>query len=407
MTWCNVPCIRSLMLMMLFSACEPYQNDRVRFSGWLSTPGEEVLVRNLVDTFEASAGGVPVNYQPITANYDEKIQLMLGTGTAPDVFMLEAFWAPNLISFDVLMPLDSLISADSSFDLADFEPRLLDAFRRDGVLYGLPKDYSTLVLYYNPQAFEEAGLEQPPSNWEELVSYARTLTRDSDGDGVIDRYGLVFPESLDYLLPLVWQNKGDFFSSDSSFAFRDPPFLEAIQLLKDMHDEGIAVLPTEVGAAWNMDAFGRNRAAMAMSGLWAYNFLNDSFENTPYAVAPLPVHKEEASIAYIVGYVIPRQTRYPVEAWKLLRFLTSKAGQVAWAEAEVGLPPRYSVVDSLQLLNHPVKAAFIESAPYARPWQLGEDQRLFAESQTALQAIFLTDIPIEEAMKQLESRLTR
>ena len=396
-----------ICMIQCLAACQPYQSEHVRLSGWLSFPGEEKLVQELIDGYQQVHAGRSVQYLPITANYDEKIQLMLGTGTAPDVFMVEAFWAPNLISYDALLPLDSLIAADTAFALHDIEPKLLDAFRVDGQLYGIPKDYSTLVLWYNPESFRQAGLDRPPTNWEELQDYARQLTVDFDGDGSIDQYGFVFPETLEYFLPLAWQNQGDFFDENGSFSFTEPSFIEAIEFVKEMHEAGHAVLPTQVSASWNMDAFGRQRAAMAISGLWGFNFLNDTFPETPYNVAPLPVHKEQASIAFIVGYVIPRNSHHIQDAWNLLSYLTGQQGQLAWAEAGVGLPPRYSVVEQKGFRADSIRSVFIESAPYARPWQLGSNQRIYAEAQTALQAIFLTDAPVLQTLEQLEDRLTR
>ena len=52
-----------------------------------------------------------------------------------------------------------------------------------------------------------------------------------------------------------------------------------------------------------------------------------------------------------------------------------------------------------------VKALFIESAAYARPWQLGPNQRILDEAQTALQAILMIDTPVEEALERMSQRL--
>ena len=103
--------------------------------------------------------------------------------------------------------------------------------------------------------------------------------------------------------------------------------------------------------------------------------------------------------------MIPANTRYPEDAWQLLRYLTSKEGQREWAELDLGLPPRRSVVDDTELMNDPQRAVFIETAEYARTWQLGPNQRLMDELQTAMQAIFLTNAPIEDALKRADERL--
>jgi multiple sugar transport system substrate-binding protein len=106
---------------------------------------------------------------------------------APDVFYLDALEAPFLMSQDVSEPLDSYIKPE--FELADFAEALLNTFKYNNSIYGLPKDYSTLALFYNKKAFTNTGLEAPPTTWEELRSYAKKLTKDTNNDGIIDQYG--------------------------------------------------------------------------------------------------------------------------------------------------------------------------------------------------------------------------
>lgn len=393
------------LLLPLLAGCWRYETGDVRMTGWVSSPTEDLLVRALVDSFSIRYPDISVSYNPIQANYPEKLQLMLGTNTAPDVFMLESYWAPSLINFDVLMPLDDFIARDPDFDLDDFEPALLDAFRHDGKLYGIPKDYSTLLLFYNPQMFAEAGLPGPPRTWDDLARYARLLTRDTDGDGVIDQYGFGMAEQLEYILPFIWQNGGGLFDEEGKLTLKDDALVEALRFLQGLKREGVAALPTDVGASWNMDGFGRRKFAMTTSGLWAINLMEETFAGVPYAVAPLPVGRQQSSIAFVVGYVMPKNALYPDDGWTLLRFLTSKTGQLIWARSGVGLPPRNSIVEATGAREDPVKALFIETASYARPWQLGPNQRVLDEAQTALQAIFMIDTPIEEALERMSKRL--
>ncbi len=392
---------------VVLAACGSSEEEGIRLSGWVSSPFESDAMQEIVAEFSASYPDTQLAYHPIQANYIEKIQLMLGTGTAPDVFMLDAFWAPSLINYGTLMPLDQFIDSDPNFDIADFEPVLLDAFRRDGELYGIPKDYSTVALFLNPTMLAEAGLTTPPQSLDELLDYARQLTLDVDGDGIVDQYGLGISESLEAILPFIWQNNGDLVDRDGRLRVDDAQAIETVELLRDLRKEGIAVVPTDVGASWNMEAFGRGRVAMAVSGLWAVSFLDTTFADTPYDVAPLKAGPTDSSIAYVVGYVIPRNTASPDQAWQLLRYLTDQDGQSRWAELDIGLPPRRSVVASTGAMQDPAKRVFIEAAANARTWQLGSDQRLLDELQTAMQAVFLVDEPIDSALDRADERLRR
>ena len=393
------------LLVGILAGCGESEFAGMRLAGWISSPYENDAMHAIVERYNSQSEGARVAYQPIQANYIEKIQLMLGTDTAPDVFMLESFWAPTLLNYETLMPLDEFIENDPEFDIEDFEPALMEAFQKEGKLYGIPKDYSTIALFYNPDMFAKAGISSPPNNWEELVDHARRLTEDSDGDGVIDTYGFGMTDSVEFVLPFIWQNGGDLLADDGGIDFDNQPAIAAIRFLKRLRDEGLAIVPTDAGASWNMEAYGRKRVAMTISGLWAVNFMETTFAETPYEIAAIPDGTRRESIAFVVGYVIPASTKYPEEAWRLLRFLTSKEGQQEWTELDLGLPPRRSVVAYSGLRENPRRAVFIEAAEYARTWQLGPRQRLMDELQTAIQAIFLIDTPIVEALERANERL--
>ncbi|MGX2041822.1 ABC transporter substrate-binding protein [Methylocaldum sp. MU1018] len=395
------------VLALALLGCGRQDAGAVRLTGWLASPVEEKLTLSFIDAFEQRHPGVPVRYEPITANYMDKLLLMLATGTAPDVVMLEAFWVPLLAGYGVLLPLDGFLARDPDFFPDDFEPALLDAFRSNGTLYGLPKDYSTLALYFDPEMFAAAGRTEAPRTWGEFAASARRLTRDTDGDGVIDQYGYCHAEAFEYSLPFVWQNRGEYFDAEGRAVFDEPAFAEALSFLQSMKNDGIAVMPSDVGAAWNMDAFGRRRVAMAISGFWAANFLNETYARTPYRVAPLPVGKRAASVAFVAGYAIPRRTRNPDRAWRLLRYLTGREGGRIWGKSDVGLPARRSVAQELAIGRDPLKRVFLQSLDHARIWQFRVNQRVLDETESALQAIFLTGAAVRPTLDDLKRRVER
>lgn len=394
-----------LALLLGLCGCKSDSPDTVRLAGWLASPVEAALTRSLLDTFKAEHPDLPVRYEPIPANYMDKLLLMLGTGTGPDLIMVESFWIPELAARGLLLSLDDLAGADSGAGLEDFEPALLEAFRNRGRLYALPKDYSTLVLYFNPELLAAAGLDRPPADWSGFAAAARRLTRDTNGDGRPDVHGYAHAEALEYTLPFVWQNGGEYLDDTGRPRFTEPAFVEALEFLQGLKTQGWAVLPTDVGAAWNMEAFGRRRVAMAISGLWALNFLKNSFPETPFRVAPLPAGRISATVNFVVGYAIPRSARHPQQAWTLLRYLTGPDGSRLWAKAGVGLPPRRSATRDMKLGLDPVRKVFLESLAYARPWRFPVDQRVLDRTETALQAIFITGAPVRSTLDRLQRHL--
>ncbi len=161
-----------LMLgIIIFTSCgivrQPPQNGvvTIALSGW-SNLNEKQLLQQVLKGFEAKNPKIKVKYDVIADQYMDVLKTRLIGDTAADVFYLDALEAPALMIPGVLEPLDNYITPE--FDIKDFEPALLNAFQQDGKTYGLPKDFSTLVLFYNKQAFQTSGLSQPPKTWEEL-----------------------------------------------------------------------------------------------------------------------------------------------------------------------------------------------------------------------------------------------
>ena len=153
----------------------------IKLSGWGASLVEQKLLKDLLQDFEEKHPAVKVKYEVINDQYMDVIKTRLVGEAAPDVFYLDALEAPFLMSQNVLEPLDSYIRPE--FDLNDFEQTLLNSFKYKNQIYGLPKDYSTLALFFNKQALNEQGFSNPPATWKELRSYSQKLTEDSNQDG--------------------------------------------------------------------------------------------------------------------------------------------------------------------------------------------------------------------------------
>ena len=111
---------------------------------------EEQEVRGYLAAFNEVYSDIEVQIiRP--ADYWPKLMSMLAAGTPPDVFYMGF---PEFVEYhakDTLLNLQPYVEATPDFNEIDFFPGLLDAFRdrETGELYGIPKDWSTYVLYYN------------------------------------------------------------------------------------------------------------------------------------------------------------------------------------------------------------------------------------------------------------------
>lgn len=323
--------------------------------------------------------------------------------TAADVFYLDALEAPGLISPGVLEPLNDYIKAD--FDLQDFTPNLLNAFMRDGVIYGLPKDFSTLALFYNKKAFAAAGLTQPPTNWEELRSYATKLTVDKDRNGKIEQYGFGISPELARQAFVIKAFGGKLVDADNNAAFASKESLKGLQVVVDQYlKDKSAAQPTDVGTTSGGEIFGQGKAAMVIEGPWIISYLKDTFPDLEYSVAEVPkMASKKGTMAYTVAYVMNKKSLHKLAAWKLIAYLTGKDGMKAWTKTGLALPTRTSVINQLNYDENTLYAPLIAGASYATIWQAGEYLPLIVNNfNNQFVSAIIGEQPLEQAMQKAQ-----
>ncbi|WP_460907506.1 ABC transporter substrate-binding protein [Spirosoma areae] len=391
-------------LLLAFAGCQPADSKQTRLSGWSASPIEEKLVSGILSDFGRKNPSVDVKYEPIPGNYTEKIQLMLGTHTAPDVFYLKGETAPSYIRFNVLEPLNRFTS-DASFRLDDFYPALLKSFQRGDTLFGVPKDFNPYVLFYNKAMFREAGLTRPPQNWAELEAFARKMTKDTNGDGKPDQYGLVLEPVIEMVMPFVYQNGGDFQKPDGSLGILDKPFLEAMEYYVGLYKKGVASIPSELSAKWNGECFGNKKCAMVISAGWLIPELQANYKDIDWAVAELPAGKKKATVVFTNAYVMPKESSHKKEGWQMIDYLTSTEGLTSMTKQGLALPPRRSVAEAMGLYNDPVKRVFLQSAEFARTFQTSLPERWNEEAGVALQMIYFDNKTPRQAMEELNRQI--
>lgn len=344
----------------------------LKVNGWGSTAIEERLLQQVLHAFEASHPGIQVEFETIADQYMDVIKTRLIGEAAADVFYLDVFEAPFLMTQGVLEPLDAYIPLE--FDLADFDPNLLQAFRANQQLYGLPKDYSTLALFYNRQAFAEAGITRPPQTWDELLDDARTLTRDRNNDGQPDQYGLGILPELPRMMTALQAYGGQVLDAQGNATFAEPAALQGLeQIVNPYQQDRTIVQPSDVGANSGTEMFGQGRVAMVIEGNWAIPFLQDTFPKIDFATAEVPrMNDRPGTMVFTVAYVMNAQSRHKREAWELIAYLTGKTGMAQWTSTGFALPTRSSVAQLQKQNEDELRSPLVAGLQYATPWQIGQ-----------------------------------
>ena len=364
-----------LLLVVTLTSCG-FRNSpegiTITLSGWQSNPNEKQLLEQVLHQFEVQHPPIKVKHETINDQYMDVIKTRLIGDAAPDIFYLDAFEAPLLMKYGVLEPLNTYINAQ--FELTDFEPTLLKAFQLEDQTYGLPKDFSTLALFYNKQAFQEAGINQPPKTWDELRDDSKKLTVDKNRDGRKEQYGFGLAPELSRQYFIMTAFGGRLIDRQENAAFFTSGSLKGLQLVIEQYrKDQSSAQPSDVGASTGSEMFGQGKAAMVLEGTWAIPYLQETFPKLEFATAEVPtVNGKKGTMAYTVAYVMNKKAKHKDAAWQLIAYLTSKEGMKAWAKEGLALPTRKSVLAELGFVDNPLYAPFAKGADYATIWQSGE-----------------------------------
>lgn len=298
--------------------------------------------------------GVEARVQ-VAADLNQEIAQGLAAGSPPDVFYAStdqlAGWAANgsLWAYG-----EQLSNAD------DFYPALRENFTVDGEFYCAPKDFSTLALVINTDAWEAAGLteEDVPTTWEELATVAQTLTTG-------EQVGLSFGPEYQRLGVFMQQAGGGLLSEDGEVVADSPENVEALEFVQQMLNDGVLAYPSSIDTGWGGEAFGSGRAAMTIEGNWIIGALRNDFPDVSYLVAELPAGPaQQGTLQFTNCWGIAADSPNQERALELVEFLTATDQQLEFAEAFGVMPSVESAAEGFREL-FPEQAAFVDSAEFA------------------------------------------
>jgi multiple sugar transport system substrate-binding protein len=381
----------------------PAEQTEIRLSGWVSSPAETALLESLLYRFSVENPDILVKYEPITGDYRQALLTAIASGTEPDVFYMDIFWWEELARNDTILPLDDLM-ATTGTSKEDFIPSLIDAFTYNGQVYGIPKDFNTLGMFYNTALFDAAGVDYPTDDWtwDDLKAAAEQLTDTSDPNAPV--YGFCTPPDPGRFPVFVFQSGGNVMSEDfSDTALESEEALAAAEFYTSFRTEEIGAIPADLGEGWQGTLFGKGQCAMVYEGGWLIPYLRDSFPNTQYGVVLPPAGPGgEGNLIFTVAWGISKNTENPEAAWRVVEFLTNEASQQTVLESGFALPSRASLQGSEYFTNNPNAAVIFSGAgDGARPFfwgAVGSDVN--EQMQKALERIFTEGQPVAESLQQ-------
>jgi multiple sugar transport system permease protein len=329
-----------------------------------------------------------VRINPGANDYESKIKTMLAAGTPPDVFYLRPEMLREFASMKLIAPLDEPFAKEPQEWKDDFIPIMLNAWRYNqatdkigdpnATLYGLPKDFTTEVMYVNLDLFQKAGVAVPYRGWtwDEYQDVVKKITALPPVGGK-KVYGGSIEIWHDTVRSIVWTYGGDFFGPGG---FRDvtldsPEAQAALTMLQRTRQVDHTVYnPTVVGQEGGEEFLRGTIGVLGPLGRWKVPRMKEvtAFK---WDCVPMPHEKQAASMVWYTAWSMATASPHPQECYELIKYLTGAKGQILAAHLGLAVPSLKSVAYSDDFLNPPGmpkhnSQAFLDALKVARIQQV-------------------------------------
>jgi multiple sugar transport system substrate-binding protein len=367
-----------------------------------------------LEQFHEQNPGIRVRWEntPWT-EYWTKLQTEAAAGTIPDVVGMVSMYSQQYIRQTTLKPLNSYIEREPDVNVDDFWPVIMPAYRWEGETYAFPYDLSTMLLFYNKNLFDEAGVAYPTSSWtwDQFLDASKKMTKDT-GSGRIDQWGWLLP-TFDWNIDVPLSTNGaSWFNEDDTVCTMDTPeAIETIQWLADLRLVH-GVVPT-IAEQGDVPLFETGRAAMTWGNPEAVQVIasrvgppreNDNFL---WDVALFPYKVRDGNAVAGGSFAIGNTTEHPEEAWTFVKFYTSAPilEEMVGVPSR-GIPGRASVSQSLITDTNPEhQQFFLDVLDYASPTFIPTYQQAVAIMRKYLDMVFLGEVTAAEVAPQMTAEI--
>jgi len=258
-----------------------------------------------------------------------RILAATASGQGPDVLNIGNTWSASLQATGALLPFD-----DATFEKIGgkdrFMPAPLAATGAEGKPpTGVPLYSMAYGLYYNKKLFQQAGIANPPTTWDELVADGKKLT----GGG---KYGLAIEggnlsENVHHAFALAKQHGADFFDASGKPTFDSPGAVAAIKQYVDFIAQDKIVAPgnAEYAANQSVTDFATGKAAMLMWQVAGVKLKTHGMNPDDIGVAPIPIQpgaagsRATATMVAGINMTVFKNTKNLDSALQFVKFMTS------------------------------------------------------------------------------------
>ncbi|PMQ01746.1 MAG: sugar ABC transporter substrate-binding protein [Dictyoglomus sp. NZ13-RE01] len=348
----------------------------LRYGVWMSEQIDGIKAQ--ISAFEKKNPDIKIKLEHVPwEDYWTKLQTMLAGGDCWDVFTMDnGFYLKDYVKRGAILDITPFIEKEK-IDLSVYPTGVLALHKVDGKFYSLPRDYDTIAIFYNKDAFDEAKLRYPDASWtwDDVKKAAEKLTK-KDAKGVTLRYGVTagggaLSASQVFLFPFILSLEGKIVNEEGKVVLDSNEAKEVLNFAKELTSKGYAPTP----GATTENLFLAGRSAINFDGAWMLGYYAENIKKFKWGVAILPKSKtgKRANISDSLGNVIWANTKNKDSAWRFVKWLAGKEAAEILGKTGTVIPAYKGAdklwVDSFRKLGREKDAqVFIDSVKYTNPW---------------------------------------
>lgn len=289
----------------------------ISYCNFNASGGNEATLDAMYEDFHKVYPNINVEIETIAFDdYFTTLQTRIAGNVAPDCFEMNVENFGAYASQGVLADL-------AGADLSGINETALSAFSYNGVQYGVPESFSTVVLVYNKNLFDQAGIAYPDATWtREDVDKAAEAIR-ALGD---DIFGIYQPVTYNEFYKVAAQYDGSLLSEDGkAFTINTPENLAALEsMVSRVQETNVQPTAEQMGGMGDWDLFESGRLGMIPTGTWCFNTFTDACDfDWDICVEPGQTSKATHFFAnaVVVSATASDEAKEAAKTW--LSFLTS------------------------------------------------------------------------------------
>lgn len=291
----------------------------ITFMNFTSSGANEDVLQAMVDKFMADNPGIKVEIQTYGyGDYFTQLATKIAGGSAPDVFELNIENFRAYADKGAIIELDPIL-AEEGIDVSTIHPRALGAFKVNNKIYGLPTKFSNVVMFYNKDLFDEAGIDYPTKDWtwEDELEAAQAI-RDL-GENI---FGVYRPIQTHEFYKTVAQNGGSMMNSaQTAFTLNSPQNIEALEMMiARRNDSNVTPTNDQMGGMGDWDLFKSGRLGMLITGIWAFGDFTQNID-FEWDIAVEPGIKQKATHFFSDSVVVSSSSKQKEAATKFAAYI--------------------------------------------------------------------------------------